>query len=308
MTSLSIVLPYVNPDLDGVACSIALEALEGRAYVARVAGNIDAETNAVLEFLSLACPDTLGPWGEVQKIWLVDTHNPLQLPADLPGERVVRILDHHLDGDPTRYPNATIQNEMVGAAATLVAERYFEENVEPTKAVAVLLQAAIASNTLSFAAQATSPRDRAAFARLGSISELDGLLRQRMHTARREGVQLPTAQVIGKDQKQFQIGSGKVVISQVEAPFASDLVRRPDLLEALKNLQLMADANAALIVLVDTETKTSAILSTSEPLLLRLADNLSYSLDDNGVLWVPRLLQRKTDVTPALLRLGDRNF
>ena len=142
----AVVCSYINPDLDGVACSIAVEILERPKWSACVLGALDAETSLVLHDLGFTFPPSVNGWDAVDEIWLVDTHHASQLPPDLPESRVTRITDHHPGGNPSRYANADIQNEHVGAAATLVAERFLESKVTIPVDVAMLLQAAIVSN------------------------------------------------------------------------------------------------------------------------------------------------------------------
>ena len=180
-----IVVSYVNPDLDGIACATALSALESHSWAPRLLGNLDSESVVVLDHLQLPTPGAVRDWVEVRSIWLVDTHHVRQLPAELPRERVIRITDHHPGGDREAFPNAVIQNESVGAAATLVAEKYFESGVVIPAAISALLQAAIISNTLGFGAAATSDRDRRAFDRLSSTDPLPPTLTARMQAARR---------------------------------------------------------------------------------------------------------------------------
>src|ERR1043166_688802 len=107
----AIILSYINPDLDGVACSMALEALECPVWTARILGTADRETQFVLDALDLALPPSLKSWSGIEAIWLVDTHHPKQLPDDLPVGKVRRITDHHPGGSPQIYTHAEIQNE-----------------------------------------------------------------------------------------------------------------------------------------------------------------------------------------------------
>src|ERR1700732_4958958 len=112
----SIIISYVNPDLDGVACAVALETLEHPIWNARIAGRPDQETLFVLSTLGLPVPPALTTWDAVDAIWLVDTHHPKQLPEDLPAKLVTRITDHHPGGSPEKYTSAEVTNEKVGAA------------------------------------------------------------------------------------------------------------------------------------------------------------------------------------------------
>jgi len=77
----AVVCSYINPDLDGVACSIAVEILERPKWSACVLGALDAETS--LSFtIWVHFPPSVNGWDAVDEIWLVDTHHASQLPPD----------------------------------------------------------------------------------------------------------------------------------------------------------------------------------------------------------------------------------
>jgi manganese-dependent inorganic pyrophosphatase len=296
----SIILPYINPDLDGVACSIALSDFDPM-WAPRILGRIDEETQVVLDALHITAPKSITDWNAVQRIWLVDTHHPKQLPADFPDRLVVRITDHHSGGEPARYPNAEIQNDSVGAAATLVTERFESAGVRMTATNAVLLQAAIVSNTLNFQAPATSSRDTVAFEKLKSVMPAPDELFSRMREARRAILQLDTAGIVQADKKSFDTSYGTVVISQIESPGALDLLARSDLISSLKEMTTTAGAASAILNIVDTEAGASALIITDPNITRLLSLALRESVNDNGVIRVNRVLQRKTDIVPFIL-------
>lgn len=297
----SIILPYVNPDLDGVACSIALADFDPM-WTPRMLGRIDEETQVVLDTLDISEPKSITDWKAVQRIWLVDTHHPKQLPADLPDHLVVRITDHHPGGEPERYPNAEIQNDSVGAAATLVTERFETARVGMIATTAVLLQAAIVSNTLDFRAPATSSRDRVAFERLKSVTPAPEDLFSRMRDARRAILRFDTARIVQADKKSFETSYGTVVVSQIESPGALELLTRPDLITALDEMTAAAGAASAIFNIVDTEAFASALITTDPNVAQALSLALRESVDDKGVIRISRVLQRKTDIVPVIVR------
>lgn len=299
-----IIVSYRNPDLDGVACAIAIAMLEPGDWQPRLLGEVDAETAVVLSELGLAVPRPVKDWAEVGEIWLVDTHHVPQLPDDLPRERVTRVTDHHTGGNPEAFLNAIVQNEAVGAAATLVAERCAARGGDLPWPLGTLLQAAIVSNTLDFVAGATSNRDREAFALLAALEPLSPGLRLRMQEARRSILTLSSVAVVDKDCKLFETPRGKLLVSQVEAPGALELLQRGELGTTLLAASAARQARFALLNLVDTQACASALLSTSPELLAMLAGQIGGCIDAGGVLRVSRLLQRKTDIIPHLLASG----
>jgi len=295
----ALVLPYTNPDLDGVACALSVQVLAPGNWLAGVTGGLDDETETVLELLGLAAPPPPPDWSGVDAIWLVDTHHLSQLPGDLPNERVVEVTDHHPGGNPERYPSASIQNEAVGAAATLVAERYLDPAGRIPPQIALLLQAAILSNTLEFRAPATSPRDHLAFAALKAIAELPVEVIDAMRQAKGARLRLETPALLESDLKVFDTRFGRVAIAQVEAAAALEVLRREDLATSLDALARSKNARTALVNLVDLAAGRGAILSTDSEIMQALARALGYALSD-GALFADRLLQRKTDIVPHL--------
>ena len=298
----SVIISYSNPDLDGVACAVALEVLERPRWTARVLGAADPETRFVMNALDLPLPPSLHDWSGVKAIWLVDTHHPKQLPDDLPSDIVMRIIDHHPGGSPQSYARADIQNEIVGAAATLVAERFVERGVEVPSNVAVLLQCAIMSNTLEFRAPATSPRDRHAYEWLARIRQVDVAVLEGMRRTRREKMTLGTGALLESDAKIFETLHGSVIVAQVEAPGALELLARADLISSLRLFADSRNAACGILNVVDTEVGKSAVLGTDEKIVRMLSVGLHEKADDDGIVRIDRLLQRKTDIIPFLLR------
>jgi manganese-dependent inorganic pyrophosphatase len=220
----------------------------------------------------------------------------------MPERLVVRITDHHPGGDPKRYPNAEFQNELVGAAATLVAERYVKNGVRVSGTIAQLLQAAIISNTLNFLAPATSERDKRAFAELRSVSPLPDEIVLRMKAARSGILRLSTMAVLVRDNKSFKRTDGsRVAIGQLEADGALTLLERKDLVPSLVAFGESQHASAVVLNLVDTGVQKSAIVTTDRSLSVVLSQRLNVPMDHDGVIRCDRVLQRKTDIVPYVI-------
>lgn len=296
----AVIISYSNPDLDGVACVIGLANQNGSPWSPHVLGGIDAETRAVLDCLGLTVPHAPPAWADIDRIWLVDTHHPSQLATDFPFERVLRITDHHPGGAPERFPNAEIENEAVGAAATLVAEQLVASGDAIPAAIARLLQAAIISNTLDFKAPATSVRDHAMFAHLVGIAPLSSDVVQAMAEARRSRLALSSLALLESDVKSFDTPRGRITVAQVECGGALNLLDREDLQLSLAQLRDAHDAAAAILNLVDLDRQESALLGTDQALISHISAQLGAQADRKGTVRIGHLLQRKTDIIPHL--------
>lgn len=169
-----LVTGYVNPDLDAYACAVGyseLLNLQGRTATPACFGQAQ---NEIIYTLNLLDEPLIG--GQIpdnfDSFVIVDTSDALHLPAGISTALVEEVIDHHTYNDPAPFTNAKLDIQPVGAAATLVAERYAEAGITPRRQIAGLLYAAIISNTLNFKASVTTNRDREVAAWLGSIAAL----------------------------------------------------------------------------------------------------------------------------------------
>ena len=154
-----LITSYENPDLDGYACAYAYaEYLQkmGIHANAGIFGKHDRETTFVLEkFQIKRLPQAEKlTWN---KVILVDTSDIHGMSSQIDRRNVIEIIDHRAVHDAEQFPHAKVQIELVGAAATLIAEKI--RACSP--ASAALLYSAIASNTINFKAPNTTERDRA---------------------------------------------------------------------------------------------------------------------------------------------------
>ena len=75
-------------------------------------------------------------------------------------ENIVEVIDHHnRESWLDENPNLKIQIEPIGAAATLVTERFKNENIDISRESAILLYYGIISNTMNLKIKLTSPKD-----------------------------------------------------------------------------------------------------------------------------------------------------
>jgi inorganic pyrophosphatase/exopolyphosphatase len=294
---------YANPDADGVASALGLVELFRTRYEedagAYFFGRLNEETEVLLDrfpakgmFIGKRIPCSC-------KIFLVDTHSVQQLPPSAVPERVVEIIDHHPDGTPEAFPRAIIQNEKVGAASTLVAERFRKAGVLPSVATSGLLAGGIYSNTLAFSAPSTHHRDRAAFQWAGDhggwSEELEGAISLSKLAALRED----KASALFSDSKIVIAGDNTYMIFQFEATGLWSCVEPDEVVELfLRRAKL--EQHVVIGNFVDVVKKESLVTSSRLEVLDRLATALGgIRVSDNAVI-VKRILQRKTDIVPNL--------
>ena len=113
---------------------------------------------------------------EADQFILVDISDPAYFDSFVTEAEVVEIIDHHMEfADYWKAKlGATAHIEFIGAACTLVFERWQGSGLLPKMSVtsAKLLAAGILDNTLNFKAQVSTERDKKAYAALSQQAKL----------------------------------------------------------------------------------------------------------------------------------------
>ncbi len=158
-----LVTSYKNPDLDGAACTYGYTEFlrkNGNDVVAGVFGKPHREAQFVLDAFNIpAMKDAEKVVNDVGGIVVVDVSDLRGLSDKIQPEKVVEIIDHRAIHEAHKFPNANVHIELVGSAATLIAEKFYKNKTTISKESAAFLFSAIISNTINFQANVTTKRD-----------------------------------------------------------------------------------------------------------------------------------------------------
>lgn len=202
-----LVTPKVHPDLDGTSCALAYSELlqqEGKDAQGIITGNPQSEVCYFVEKEGIKIPtrediesDSYGAF------ILVDASSMKGMPKTVRTEKVIEIVDHR-QGEPEKlFPQAKVQNELIGAAATLIVERFLRADRRMNLDYAKLLYGAIFHNTLNFIATNTDKRDREASEYLQKEYKIDTRIPQNMFLYATEHILKNVKQAIVEDGKEF---------------------------------------------------------------------------------------------------------
>lgn len=157
-----VVTTYINPNMDGISLMYAYTELlnkKGEQANYYFEGTMKKEVEIVLNKFNIKL-NNINKIENDDKIVLVDTNYLTELSKYVKKENIVEIIDHHnreswLDDNT----DIKIQIELIGAAATLVAERFKNENIGISRESAILLYYGIISNTMNLKIKLTSKKD-----------------------------------------------------------------------------------------------------------------------------------------------------
>ncbi len=294
---------YVDPDLDGVACAIAYAEFmhaTGRSATACLLGHPTVEAEFALRTLEVPRPLERGPFTAEEKVILLDASEPLHFQGQLDVAQVVEVIDHRQVHEAQVFVNAKIQIELVGAAATLVAEKFFEQNVTPSREAALILQAAVISNTQNFQASTTTDRDHAMMAALGAVAALPSGFTHDMFAAKSDFTGPKLAQAMDTETGVFEISGKRIGIVQLELVGSDVLVenRHLEILAILEHLCEQNKLDFIFLTMLDIEEKLNRFICADPFMQTSLSSALNVTFTDN--LAIRQGIIMRKQITPLL--------
>ncbi len=252
----------INPDMDGVACSYAYSELYGGIPV--FFGKLLPEPEFVLNKLKIKPRMNIENWNG--KFVIVDSSSLQGMPKIIKPENVVEVIDHRIvDINEVKriFPNAKIQIELVGAAATLLAERY--RNRAPSKEVATMIYCAIISNTLHLQTKNTTSRDVKILKKMLKISPEASKIAKEMLIYKTKEIERNLKENIVNDFKCWNIKSIKIGIAQLELYNANNILkRRKEIIMILKNLKRELNLDYCLLNMPDIKENINYFIFADE--------------------------------------------
>ena len=297
------VFGHKSPDSDTITSSIVMANLENQlgnseAQAYRL-GNINKETEFILNYLNLEAPELLESVEDGANVILVDHNSPAESVDNLKNANILKVVDHHKLALETSYP-LFLRFEPVGCTETILAKLYGENNVEITKEIATLMLSAIISDTFLLKSPTTTEDDKLAVEKLSKIAEIDaeeyGL---EMLKAGTDLSSFSIEEILSLDAKQIDFKDVKSIVNQVNTADIGDVLKMKDDLEAGMN-KIIEDEELDLFMLLITD------IVNSNSQVIALGKNASLvekaygvKLEDNTVL-LEGVVSRKKQVVPIM--------
>jgi len=297
-----LVTSYVSPDLDGFACAIAYAELltkSAKPAEAAIYGRPHDEALFLIKHFNLeanySSPDPTG-----RKVILVDMSELNGKEERIKPSQVTEIVDHRAANDSRAFPKAKVQIELVGSAATLIAEKYQEKNMEPSWTAAVLLHGAIISNTLNFKAKVTTERDRSMAKWLTEYSQIPADFARQLFVAKSnlEGQKL--IERLESEHAVFTRAGKRVDIVQLEIVNGLGFLekRLPEIENNFAQYQKAEKTDYMFLTLIDLMDNRNIFFGPDKETQALLAKTLNAKFENNIAIR-PGFIMRK-EIVPLL--------
>jgi manganese-dependent inorganic pyrophosphatase len=211
---------------------------------------------------------------------------------------IVEILDHHHIGSiETRIP-VTATFDPVGSTATLVAQRYRQAGLEPSRPAATMLLAAVLSDTVLLRSPTTTERDRSAVDYFEHALGIDATeFGRHMFEQSSDTSGIPADQIVTRDVKEYQAAGGQL-IAQDETIGNPLLDRKDELLAAMGAERERQGYPFYALMVTDILREETQLLVAGDKAPVERAFGEQMT---DGVISLPGVISRKKQVAPRLL-------
>ena len=306
-----VITTYRDPDTDGFACALAYAEFFnriGKPAVAKLFGRLHRESLYVLK--SLRHKHINKPVSEFsrRKIILVDASETKGLDPSVVTKQVVGIIDHRSANEAGKFINAEIQIEPVGAAATLIAEKFHKTRQPISRLAAGLLYAGIISNTLNLKARVTTSRDRKMANWLFAQAKLPRDLIKGMFLAKSDLTGNKLKKQMIHDLAWFYIGKKMIGIAQLEIVGARILIkyRMDDFDRIMARIKRRYHMDHIFLSIIDLRQGNNTFVCFDPDYRLVLEKTLRVKFKHNIAKWFG-LIMRK-EIVPKLHTSQQRNI
>ena len=303
-----LIFGHKNPDTDTICSSMVKEILNKKngcekSKAVRL-GNVNKETQYVLNYLGLEAPELIEKVEEGQEVILVD-HNEFNQSAEgIENAKILGVIDHHRISNFETSEPLYYTARPYGCTATILYKDFLQKGIKIEKTEAILMASAIISDTLLLKSPTTTEHDKKALEELGKIANINieeyGL---EMLKAGTDLDDFSAEELINLDAKSLDKNGTKFVIAQVNTVSIDDVLKRQKELEEAIN-KTIAEKGLSLFVFAITDI----LNSNSEAIVLgekidAVEKAFNKKLENNRV-FLEGVVSRKKQLVPFI----DKNI
>ena len=304
MSKNVLIFGHKNPDTDSITSAIVMENFEkklGHENVKAVrTGNVNKETQFVLNYLGMEAPDLIEDVEDGQEVILVDHNEATQCVNNIANSKILKVVDHHTMNFVAPY-QLYYRTEPVGCTQTVLFKMYKENDIEIDKNIAILMLSAIASDTLLLKSPTTTDDDRKAVKELEKISGLNiNDFGVDMLKAGTDISEYTPEQVINIDSKLFEQSNKKFRIAQVNTADLDSIFKNQAYFEQAINEDIQKE-NLDFYVFAATDiiNSNSKIISLGND--AGVVEKAFGVPVDNHTAMLENVVSRKKQILPPIL-------
>ena len=304
MTTL--VFGHKSPDTDSTGSPIAwawyLSEVKNTPAKAVLLGEPNTEAAFMLRHWGLDKPAIIADVTADDKVVIVDTNNPAELPPSINDAKIQAIIDHHMlvGGIKTKSP-IDITIRPLACTATIMHDLMGADVAKAPKAIKGAMLTCILSDTLEFRSPTTTPHDRAVAEKLAAdlgvnISEFAA----QMFAAKSDVSSFSDAELLRMDSKEYNVAGKELRVSVLETTSPSVVLdRKASLMASMVGVAKEDGADQVLLFVIDILREEATLLVPND--LVKALAEASFGVTVSGdSVVIPGLMSRKKQIIPAL--------
>jgi len=299
------VFGHKSPDTDTIGSAIIfawfLKEIRALDAVPYRLGELNRETAYVLDRWGIDVPELLGELTEDDRVAVVDTTNPGELPDDLSKAEIIEIVDHHKMGGLVTSTPLTISIRPLGCTATIIYKMAKENGVEMPDSIKKLTLSCILSDTLMFRSPITTNLEREYADELSRELNVDVKeLADEMFDHKSDLTGMSALELLNTDSKMFELQGKKVKVSVLETTKpANALALQEDILIAMRELKERDKIDEVLFFAIDILKAEATCIAEGGAAKEWVSKAFGVTFDGEKVL-IPDVLSRKKQIIPKL--------
>ena len=308
MENKVLIFGHKNPDTDTICSAMAKEILYKKngcekSKAVRL-GNVNKETQYVLNYLELEAPELIEKVEEGQEVILVDHNEFNQSVEGIEKAKILEVVDHHRIANIETSEPLYYTARPFGCTSTILYKEFKHRNIEIGKTEAILMASAIISDTLLLKSPTTTKHDINALEELGKIAGINieeyGL---EMLKAGTDLDEFSAEELINLDAKSLDKEGTKFVIAQVNTVSIEDALKRQnELEEAINNAIEEKGLSLFILAITDILNSNSEIIALGTK-----TDAVEKAFDkklENNRAFLEGVVSRKKQLLPFI----DKNI
>ena len=300
------VFGHKSPDTDSTGSPIIwawyLSEHRKQPAEAKLLGEPNTEAAFVLKKWNLKKPEIISGIAAGDKVVIVDTNNPAELPEGINSADIIQIIDHHkLTGgletaapiDITIKPlacTATIMHNLMGPHATIM----------PREIKGAMLSC-ILSDTLEFRSHPTTDQDRRLAEELAADLGIDiPAYAAEMFEAKSDVGAYSDADLLRMDSKEYTVAGKGLRVSVLETTSPKVILdRKASLMASMAAVAKEDGADQVLLFVIDILREEATLLVPND-LVKRIAEASFGAKVAGDTVVLPGIMSRKKQIIPAL--------
>lgn len=306
---MKIVMSYSEPDLDGTSCMYAYSELlnkQGEKANYFIWNTPKHEVEIVCDIFGIKLKGLkLEEIPENSEFVMVDLNGQAQIHDVVKLDKIVEIIDHHsLSKSLPSYTGIKrVQIDRIGAAATIVTERYRASGIIPSREAAILLYYGIISNSINLKASITNKRDIEACKWLKSICAYISDEKIKEVFIKKSHIEDENLRFEMECEIPNVFPSCKTIVAQLEVANLEEFLKdkKKKIINIMQKVKEEKQVDYVFINCVDILNGYIIVFGSNEETNNFITKTFGYEFDKNGVAKINKIIQRK-DMTEILRR------